>query len=136
MNTSVTNNHPFQVGQRVVCVDNSKPKGLVFAHDGVAFLKKGNVYQIKGVNKFPCGCWGVDVGAPPCIAPNGYSLCTTCNKKYWDDQQIAWFRASRFAPIIESYTDICEELAKDAMNVGDTSDLAPFTKRELQKQIS
>lgn len=110
MNTSVTNNPPFQVGQKVVCVKAGKTN-KEYPYPGI--FKKGETATI-------------------------YQVYENGNK--WDIElyeDLSWAYPSQcFAPIQETYTDIREELATGAMNVGDTSDITPFTKRELQKQIS
>lgn len=120
--TTSNSQPPFYQGQRVVCVDDSTPSGFVFIHNSALFLKKEKVYPVKGVKQFSCGCWAIDIGAPLCTLPHGYSLCSNCNKQYWDEDEIQWYRHNRFAPIEPLYADIRESLAKEAMNVHDTAD--------------
>lgn len=97
-----TNNlPPFYVGQKVV--------QLV---DGVfTKTKKGDVYTVKELLRFPCGCWTVDVGiksTKPKVA------CNLHNDSREFTNGIRWVNSMFLAPIEEnfqsiSYSKILEE---------------------------
>lgn len=94
--TTSNSQPPFYQGQRVVCVDDDWPNRFF---DGKGIVKKGDIITVEEM-EFYKGLW--------------YIVTIS------DDIAYA---AYHFAPIIESYTDIRESLAQEALQkVHDTAD--------------
>jgi hypothetical protein len=90
-----TNNAPFYVGQRVVCV-NGEP----------SYLYKGVEYVIRELRK---GCCESEVWVGTSWAGRG-QICGRCLKFDSRGDGKCWYRASRFAPIQPAYESATEEI--------------------------
>lgn len=108
------NTAPFEVGDEVVCVDDSFPDGDAY-FDMSKYIKKGGKYSVFGVEKAPCKCWLIDVGIRDNNSPDGWVLCTFCNDIYWESGPVAWVSASRFRKILPYSKSLSQELAQQAL---------------------
>jgi len=95
---------PFEVGQRVVCIRRAHWRDM----------EVGQVFTVKSMEQFPCGCWAVNVGHEE----NG----EMCSKHLTYVDNPIGRGAHLFAPYKSSSicNSVTKELAEKAMNVGDT----------------
>lgn len=102
-----SNNQPFYVGQKVVCVKNHSEH----------VIKEGEVFNITGIEERCCR-WVVTIGVKS-ILP--YSECANCGRLY-PSQKERFFSEYLFAPINPYQSDVTKELAEKALSVGDSVD--------------
>lgn len=101
-----SNNPPFAIGQKVVCI-KSHTQGLV---------RKGNTYVVQDIHVMPCGCWNVNVGVK---TDKDFSGCDR-HGVIVDSGGIAWIGVCLFAPYNPSQVEIDESIidqAKEAIGV-------------------
>jgi hypothetical protein len=102
----MSNEHPFQIGQKVVRTGPGSGK-----------MVKGLVYTVGGLKKCSCGMWRIAV--PEIKEDYSDFECSTC---YEPIEQYGW-DADLFAPIQPAYENISEQLAKKATETPEISDL-------------
>src|SRR3972149_6345203 len=85
-------------GQRIVCLDDSNWIGT-----SVLPIKKGECYVARAVSSCPkCGTQLVDIGLK---ARAKTSTCACRRITFQDVGDTRWFRACRFAPVIDNFAD-------------------------------
>lgn len=97
----INNLHPFYVGQKVVCIDDTFPNNGHYN----APLVKGKEYVVNGLFK-GCCYWYVDVGLHSVAT---HALCSSCNNLFLKPATNSWLRHNRFAPIVENFQSITLE---------------------------
>lgn len=81
----------YGVGDRIVCVDAGKHRGLIKLP-----LREGAVYTAQGISLCKCGVYQVDIGITNIFSTIECSACGFVTKSY------QWiFKASRFVPLDE-----------------------------------
>jgi len=87
----------FEVGKKVIAIKNHV--------EGI--YKRGNVFELKGIKKSPCGCTHIDldVGLKTNV---DYLQCSKC--KYLEKSTgIHWCGETHFAPYDDSLSELTVE---------------------------
>jgi len=115
-------NAPFAIGQKVVCIKNSRQR------DGYS-INKGEVFVVKGLSRCAkCNLWKIDVGVV--ASYSGRPLCNKCGSIYANTiSNIVWASAINFAPIETQYSDATKEILEKFPITEETPDkvLVPET---------
>lgn len=101
------NTAPFEVGDEVVCVDNTNY--TISSH--IIPLKKGNTYPVLRIRQCLCGLWKIDVGIM--VAPTSLSSACACRRLAPDRRW--WFNATRFKKTNPYSQSLSQELAQQAL---------------------
>lgn len=95
----LNNLSPFYIGQKVVYITG-------------IYHPKNTIYTIKDIIKYPCGCYGIDIGEKDTY---GISICGDHNSYLNTPSNIAYYDSNSFRPLQElkfpliSYSKVLEE---------------------------
>lgn len=110
---------PFEVGDEVVCVDES----------GVTKLKNGSTYIVKDIIRCSrCRRWYVGYASADCAIPDDRCLCGAPISTL----AYSYAKSSRFRKTNPYQSSVSRELAERAVeSIGDGQDMKPVKEKEV-----